>query len=243
MQKLIVRFAQLLRRPLSSCEILVCTLSSGNIPTTKLTHTRIYRPSYNLPSGIPPPDQAYADQNQSVEQLKSRSSSPMRGRRERVADTPMSRSPASTLNKMAFENKSTTSAAGFAGMHSVLTASVISTSPQSLRYNQPFSQPKLRPSRCPPKHHWSEAMPIRYLPFAKKERRQRRLKQAMYADSYIMGQGETDSVNGMQSAQNIPLEITMYMVRPSCLFCSREELTRSFPIVLLHRRCSEEENL
>ncbi|KAI5453622.1 hypothetical protein NCC49_005445 [Naganishia albida] len=169
-----------------------------------------FLPSYNLPSGIPPPDQAYADQNQSVEQLKSRSSSPFRGR-ERVADTPMSRSPTSTLNKLGCENKSITSTAGFAGMHNVLTASVISSSPQSLRYNQPFSQPKLRPSRCPPKHHWSEAMPIRYLPFAKKERRQRRLKQAMYADSYLMGHSDADSVNGMQTAQNIPLEITMYM--------------------------------
>lgn len=57
-------------------------------------------------------------------------------------------------------------------------------------------------------------MPIRYLPFAKKERRQRRLKQAMYADSYLMGHTDADSVNGMQTAQNIPLEITMYMVSP-----------------------------
>lgn len=212
--------------------------------TGKLTPV-LYSPSYNLPSGIPPPDQAYADQNQSVEQLKSRSSSPMQGRRERVADTPMSRSPASTLNKLAFENKSTTSAAGFAGMHSVLTASVISTSPQSLRYNQPFSQPKLRPSRCPPKHHWSEAMPIRYLPFAKKERRQRRLKQAMYADSYIMGHAETDSVNGKQTAQNIPLEITMYMVRLHYCCYSRETNLHqhSPPIVMLHCRRSKTKNL
>jgi hypothetical protein len=200
---------QILRGPLSACQVPVIT-SSQSCATTELTLSPI-RPSYNLPSGIPPPDQAYADQNQSVEQLKSRSASPFRGR-ERVADTPMSRSPTSTLNKLGYENKSMSSAAGFAGMHGVLTASVISSSPQSLRYNQPFSQPKLRPSRCPPKHHWSEAMPIRYLPFAKKERRQRRLKQAIYADSYLMGHGETDSVNGMPTAQNVPLEITMYMV-------------------------------
>lgn len=199
-----------------------------------------------MPSGIPPPDQAYNDRNESVEQLKDRPSSPMGGRRERVADTPRNRSPASTLNKLAFENKSTASAAGFAGMHTVLTASAISSSPQSLRYNQPFSQPKLRPARCPPKHHWSEAMPIRYLPFAKRERRQRRSRQAIYADSYIMENAESESVNGMQTTQNIPLEITMYMVRRDFPIKHPASVTHIGPrcaSVLLYRRRSKAKDL
>lgn len=56
-------------------------------------------------------------------------------------------------------------------------------------------------------------MPIRYLPFAKSKRRERRMKQAMYADSFAAGQTELDSIDGRPMAQNIPLEITMYMVR------------------------------
>lgn len=174
-----------------------------------------FLPGYNMPSGIPPPEHAYNDKNHSVEQLQSRSSSPfLRDRRERVADAPRSKtpSPASTLNKLAYENKSTKSAIGLAQMHSVLTANVVSSSPQTLFYDRPFSQPRLRPARCPPKHHWSEAMPIRYLPFAKSKRRERRMKQAMYASSSSMGQTGLDSIDGRPLAQNVPLEITMYMV-------------------------------
>ena len=179
-----------------------------------------FLPAYNLPSGIPPPAHAYNDQNQSIEQLQSRSSSPFfRGRRERVADAPTTKtpSPASTLNKLAYENKPTKSAIGLAGVHSVLVASVASSSPHTLLYDQPFSQPRLRPARCPPKHHWSEAMPIRYLPFAKSKRRERRMKQAIYADCVATGQKELDSIDGRPLARNVPREITLYMVRKSSL--------------------------
>jgi putative membrane protein len=174
-----------------------------------------FLPSYNLPSGIPPPDQAYNDQNHSVEHLRSRSATPAGGGRDRVADTPMSQSPVSTLRKMTLQGVTpTSSVAGFAGMHKVLTASAIGDSPYSLHYNQPFSQPKLRPARCPPRHHWSEAVPIRYLPFAKHKRMERRSKQALYADSSSfldVAEAQGDPQHGSQTAQNIPLEITMYM--------------------------------
>ncbi|KAJ9120173.1 hypothetical protein QFC22_003072 [Naganishia vaughanmartiniae] len=143
-----------------------------------------FLPSYNLPSGIPPPDQAYNDQNQSVEHLRPRSATPAGATRDRVAHTPMNQSPVSTLRKMTLQGVTpTSSVAGFAGMHKVLTATAFGGSPYSVYYNQPFTQPKLRPARCPPRHHWSEAMPIRYLPFAKNKRMERRSKQALYADS------------------------------------------------------------
>ena len=174
-----------------------------------------FLPGYNMPSGIPPPEHAYNDSDQSVEQLQPRSYSPIPGdRRERVPDARRSKtpSPASTLNKLAYENKSTKSAIGLAQMHSVLTASVVSSSTQTLFYDRTFSQPKLRPARCPPKHHWSEAMPIRYLPFAKSKRRERRMKQALYANASSMGQTELSPIDGRPLAQNVPLEITMYMV-------------------------------
>ncbi|KAJ9103897.1 hypothetical protein QFC21_002360 [Naganishia friedmannii] len=172
-----------------------------------------FLPSYNLPSGIPPPEQAYNDQNQSVEHLRSRSATPAEGGRDRVADTPMNQSPVSTLRKLTLQGVTpTSSVAGFAGMHKVLTASAIGSSPYSLRYNQPFSQPKLRPARCPPRHHWSEAVPIRYLPFAKNKRMERKLKQALYADSSsFLGGADGEPLQGSQTAQNIPLELTMYM--------------------------------
>jgi hypothetical protein len=38
------------------------------------------------------------------------------------------------------------------------------------------------------------------------------MKQAMYADSFAGGHTELDSIDGRPMAQNIPLEITMYMV-------------------------------